>query len=68
MLSNNLRAALPDIIIKENWPLSPLCTLGVGGEAEIFIAPDSIEQMKIAFSAAMNEGCPVYILGGGSNV
>ena len=68
MLSNNLRSALPDIIIKENWPLSPLCTLGVGGEAEIFAAPDSIEQMKIIFSAAMNENAPVYILGGGSNV
>lgn len=68
MLSNNLRAALPDIIIKEKYPLSPLCTLGVGGEAEVFIAPDSIEDMKLAFSAVMNENCPVYILGGGSNV
>ena len=68
MLSNNLRAALPDIIIKENMPLSPLCTLGVGGDAEVFIAPDSIEQMKIVYSEAMKEGCPVYILGGGSNV
>ena len=68
MLSNNLRAALPDIIIKENRPLSPLCTLGVGGSAEVFIAPVSIEDMKTAFSAVMNENCPVYILGGGSNV
>lgn len=68
MLSNKLRAALPDTIIKENRPLSPLCTLGVGGEAEVFIAPDSIEDMKLAFSAVMNENCPVYILGGGSNV
>lgn len=68
MLSNNLRAALPDIIINENMPLSPLCTLGTGGNAEVFIAPDSIEQMKIVFSAAMSENCPVYILGGGSNV
>ena len=56
------------IIIKENMPLSPLCTLGVGGEAEVFIAPDSIEQMKIVYSEAMKANCPVYILGGGSNV
>ncbi len=68
MLSNNLRAALPDIIIKEHWPLSPLCTLGVGGDAEVFIAPVSIEQMKLVYHAVMSEGCPVYILGGGSNV
>lgn len=68
MLSNNLHAALPDIIIKEHWPLSPLCTLGAGGYAEVFIAPVSIEQMKLVYHAVMSEGCPVYILGGGSNV
>ena len=49
-------------------PLSPLCTLGVGGEAEIFVAPSTIEDMKILFALVMNEGCPVYIIGGGSNV
>ena len=49
-------------------PLSPLCTLGVGGEAEIFVAPSTIEDMKILFALVMNEGCPVYVLGGGSNV
>ena len=59
---------MPQIIIHENMPLSPLCTLGVGGEAEIFAAPSSIEDMKILFALVMREGCPVYVLGGGSNV
>ncbi len=68
MLANKLRIALPDIIIKENWPLSPLCTLGVGGEAEIFVVPYSIEDMRIVFSLALDENYPVYVLGGGSNV
>lgn len=68
MLIDHLLAALPDIDIKRNYPLSPLCTLRVGGEAEVFIAPASIEDMRIAFSVILNEGCPVYILGGGSNV
>ena len=54
--------------IHEKMPLSPLCTLGVGGEAEIFAAPSSIEDMKILFALVMREGCPVYVLGGGSNV
>ena len=49
-------------------PLSPLCTLGVGGEAELFAAPSSIEDMHILFALAVKDGCPVYVLGGGSNV
>ena len=68
MLINRLIAALPDTTIKENLPLSALCTLRVGGEAEIFAAPASIEDMRILFDIVMREGCPVYILGGGSNV
>ncbi len=68
MLLNKLHAALPDITIKERWPLYQLCTLGTGGEAEFFAAPSSIEDMKILFSLVVSEGCPVYVLGGGSNV
>ena len=68
MLINHLLAALPDTTIKQNLPLSPLCTLKAGGKAEIFAAPASIEDMRILFELVMNEGCPVYVLGGGSNV
>lgn len=68
MLLKNLQTALPNILVHENMPLSSLCTLGVGGEAEFFIAPSSIEQMHIAFAHVMKAGVPVYILGGGSNV
>ena len=68
MLINRLLAALPDTIIKQNMPLSPMCTLKVGGEAEIFTAPASIEDMRILFELVMREGCPFYVLGGGSNV
>ena len=68
MLLNNLQTSLPDIKIHKNMPLSPLCTLGVGGEAEFFAAPSTIEQMHILFAEAVKDGCPVYILGGGSNI
>ncbi|MBQ7154037.1 MAG: UDP-N-acetylmuramate dehydrogenase [Synergistaceae bacterium] len=68
MLLNNLQSSLPHTVINENVPLSPLCTLGVGGEAEFFAAPSSIGQMHILFNLAMKENCPVYVLGGGSNV
>ena len=68
MLLDDLHAALPDLDIKGNWPLNNLCTLHVGGEAEIFVAPSSIEDMRILYNLALNENCDIYVLGGGSNV
>ena len=68
MLLNNLHNSLPDLDIKENWPLNNLCTLRVGGKAEFFVSPNSIEEMRILYNLALNEGCDIYILGGGSNV
>ena len=67
MLVEKLHSALPNLTINEHWPLSQLCTLRAGGEAEVFVAPDAIEDMNIIFSIAINEGYPVYVLGGGSN-
>ena len=68
MLFSEIHSALPRIDIKERWPLSPLCTLHAGGEAEFFVAPDTIEDMKEIFSFVMKKNYPVYIIGGGSNI
>ena len=68
MAFRNLIQALPNLDIKENWPLAPLCTLRTGGEAEFFVAPDSIESIKNLYALALKENYPLYILGGGSNV
>ena len=68
MLLTNLQTALPHMTIHQNMPLSPICTLGVGGEAEIFAVPSTFEEARTLFALVMSEGVPVYILGGGSNV
>ena len=68
MLLNKLHVALPNLNIEENKPLSPLCTLHVGGKAEFFVAPSSIEEMRILYNFALSENCDIYVLGGGSNV
>lgn len=68
MLADTLHNILPDIAAHKKLPLSSLCTLGTGGEAEVFAAPDTIEDMSRLFGFAMSEGCPAYVLGGGSNV
>lgn len=66
MTLNNLKPRLPDIIIRENWPLSPLSTLGTGGKAEFFAQPETVPQLQEIVRAA--ENTPVYVLGGGSNI
>ena len=68
MLIDELHSALPNLDIKERWPLAPLCTLHVGGEAEIFVAPESFEYLRELFALINKEKIPFYILGGGSNV
>ncbi len=68
MLLKKLQTALPHLTIHENTPLSRFCTLGTGGEAEIFAVPSSVEDMRILFALLMSERITVYILGGGSNV
>ena len=66
MKFNKLKPRLPDIIIRENWPLSPLSTLGTGGKAEFFVQPETVQQLQEIVRCA--ENTPVYVLGGGSNV
>ena len=66
MLLNILYPHLPDTIIKENWPLSAMTTLGTGGTAEFFAQPESISQLQEIIRAAKN--IPVCVIGGGSNL
>ena len=68
MLIEELHSALPHLDFTERKSLSPLCTLRVGGEAEVFTAPPSIEDMKNLFAFVVSRKIPFYILGGGSNV
>ncbi|MBQ6773428.1 MAG: UDP-N-acetylmuramate dehydrogenase [Synergistaceae bacterium] len=53
-------------IIEKGRNLASLCTLGVGGIAEFFAEPDSLEGVQELIKLA--KGYPVYVLGGGSNV
>ncbi len=66
MLLSNIRSTIPDILIKEHWPLSTLSTLGTGGRAEFFVAPETLSQLQDVIRRA--ENTPVYVLGGGSNI
>jgi UDP-N-acetylmuramate dehydrogenase len=54
--------------IRENLPLAPLTTLGVGGAAQFFVEACSEEALLGGIDFARQRQLPVFILGGGSNV
>ncbi|GHS92799.1 UDP-N-acetylenolpyruvoylglucosamine reductase [Synergistales bacterium] len=55
-------------ILKENVGLAALLALGVGGEAEFFAEPSSLDEVCEIFRLGIDAGFPIYILGGGTNV
>lgn len=57
-----------ELDIQTNIPLAPLTTLGIGGPARYFVRAESEEALVAALHYAEQQGLPVFILGGGSNV
>jgi UDP-N-acetylmuramate dehydrogenase len=54
--------------LREQVPLAPYTTLGLGGRARYFIECGTEEQVRAALASAAERRLPVYVLGGGSNV
>jgi UDP-N-acetylmuramate dehydrogenase len=54
--------------VGENVLLAPLTTLRVGGPARFLIKAKTEEQVCEGLYFAQKRGCPVFILGGGSNI
>lgn len=51
-----------------NVSLAPLTTIGVGGEAQFFVAAETLDEVREALAFARERALPVFILGGGSNI
>ncbi len=62
------RAASPRIHIKENYPLAPLTTLGVGGPARYYMEATDEDGVQEALEKADAGRWPLFFLGGGSNI
>jgi len=56
------------MIIRENIPLAPLTTLGVGGPARYFVEVGDEREVGEAVEFARACQLPLFVLGGGSNV
>jgi UDP-N-acetylmuramate dehydrogenase len=54
--------------VRENVSLAPFSTMGVGGNARYFVEATSDRELSEAIKWAREEGVPVFVLGGGSNV
>ena len=53
---------------KENEPLAPFTTLGIGGPARWFVEAASEAEVAEAAAWAREHGVPLFVLGGGSNL
>jgi UDP-N-acetylmuramate dehydrogenase len=67
MSSANLISGL-EHIVRENEPLAPYNSLGIGGVAEFFAEPTSIEELTELVRRFATAGQPLRLLGSGSNV
>ncbi|MGA2902483.1 MAG: UDP-N-acetylmuramate dehydrogenase [Candidatus Korobacteraceae bacterium] len=56
------------MLIRENVPLAPLTTLGVGGPARYFAEARTEAEVLEAVEFACSRGLPLFVLGGGSNL
>ncbi|HEX4149665.1 MAG TPA: UDP-N-acetylmuramate dehydrogenase, partial [Pirellulales bacterium] len=55
-------------LVRLNEPLAPHCWFQIGGPAEYFAEPRSVEELERLLRRAHDNGVPVRILGGGSNL
>jgi UDP-N-acetylmuramate dehydrogenase len=54
--------------IRDNVPLAPLTTFGIGGDAMHFVDVQTEADLREAVSLAKEKGVPFVVLAGGSNV
>jgi UDP-N-acetylmuramate dehydrogenase len=57
-----------DVIVRSHEPLAPHTWLGIGGPAEFFAEPRTVEELQALVRRAAAEGLPIRLLGGGSNL
>ncbi len=55
-------------IVREGESMAPYTWLRLGGEAEYFAEPTSLEELAQLVQRCRQEDTPVRLLGGGSNV
>lgn len=55
-------------VVREDEPLAPHCWLGIGGSAEFFAEPTSVEELQQIVQRSAVEQRPLRVIGSGSNL
>jgi UDP-N-acetylmuramate dehydrogenase len=55
-------------IAKKNHVLAPMTWYGLGGKADYFITPKTVEQLQTVVQRCRENSIPIYVLGFGSNL
>jgi UDP-N-acetylmuramate dehydrogenase len=61
-------AAARGVALERGVPLAPLTTLRVGGPADRFASPESLDELTALVRLAHEAGTPVFLLGKGSDI
>ncbi len=54
--------------IKINEPMSRHTTFGIGGPADCFVMPETLEELQKIVKKVNEESIPLFVLGGGANL
>lgn len=54
--------------IRRNVPLAPYTTFKIGGPAQFFTQPETLDDLKAAVEWAIEKKLPFFLIGGGSNL
>jgi len=65
---DRLRAVLGADRVRAGVPLAPLTSFGIGGSADALLDAQTTDELVLAVTIAREEGIPVTLVGGGSNV
>ncbi len=65
---NRLKNTIDEISIYKNEPMKKHTTFRVGGPADYFIVPKSLEEVRQVIALCKEMSLPYYILGNGSNL
>jgi UDP-N-acetylmuramate dehydrogenase len=57
-----------DKIVETNYPLAKCTWYGLGGQADYFIKPQTVEQLKEVVQRCNEDNIPIYAMGFGSNL
>jgi UDP-N-acetylmuramate dehydrogenase len=55
-------------IVETNYPLAKRTWYGLGGQADYFLRPETVEQLKKVVQRCNENNIPIYVMGFGSNL